>query len=158
MPMLEQVISLAALAHSGQKDKGGQPYILHPLRVMLSLDTEEERVVAVLHDIVEDTNWTLDALAITFPRSIVAAVDALTKREGESYTAFIRRVSLNPLARRVKIADLKDNLDMRRIPNATTSDWDRAERYQIALAYLEDHADEPTPAPTLTRHGHGKLT
>jgi (p)ppGpp synthase/HD superfamily hydrolase len=148
MPMLEQVISLAAMAHSGQLDKGGQPYILHPLRVMLSLQTEEERVVAVLHDIVEDTNWTLDALAINFPRSIVSAVDALTRRSEETYKAFIARAAQNELARRVKIADLKDNLDMRRIPHATLEDWDRAARYQAALSYLEDYPDEPTPAPS----------
>jgi (p)ppGpp synthase/HD superfamily hydrolase len=137
MSTLEKAISIAALAHAGQRDKAGAPYILHPLRVMLKMTTEEERITAVLHDLIEDTDWTIERLAQEgFHRKILDAVDCLTKREGEGYEAFIRRVRLNPLAVRVKIADLEDNMDITRLKKVTAADEKRIEKYRNALQVL----------------------
>jgi (p)ppGpp synthase/HD superfamily hydrolase len=139
LPTLEDAIALAALAHHGQKDKAGAPYILHPLRVMLKMNTDRERMVAVLHDVVEDTPYTLDALCrLGFPPEVVEAVDALTRREdqGETYEVFVLRAGCNPLARRVKIADLEDNMDLTRIADPQEKDHQRIERYRRAMAAL----------------------
>jgi (p)ppGpp synthase/HD superfamily hydrolase len=140
MSTLEDAIALAALAHHGQVDKAGEAYILHPLRVMLRTGSDLERMVAVLHDVVEDTPYTLDALRrLGFPPEVVEAVDALTRREdeGESYEAFVLRAGRNPLARHVKIADLEDNMDMTRIADPQEKDHQRLERYRRALELLQ---------------------
>jgi hypothetical protein len=137
MSTLERAIALAAEAHAGQQDKVGETYILHPLRVMLAVRTTEERIVGVLHDVVEDTPWNLDGLrAEEFSPAVVDAVDALTRREGEDYFDFVRRAGAHPLARPVKVADLRDNLDLTRIAAPTQRDHDRCERYRKALALL----------------------
>lgn len=115
---LESAIALAADAHRGQVDLGGQPYILHPLRVMSKFSTYEGRMAAVLHDVVEDTKWTLAELErASIPMSIVRAIDRLTRRKdkGETYLDYIDRVCRDRLARHVKIEDLKDNLDFSRL-------------------------------------------
>jgi (p)ppGpp synthase/HD superfamily hydrolase len=144
MSTLERAIVIAAEAHDGQIDKAGAPYILHVLRVMLSMETVEERIVAVLHDIVEDTPWTLDALRTEgFSEAIVHAVDALTHRDGESYEAFVDRAGADPIGRRVKIADLKDNSDLRRIAAPSEKDHARIEKYRRALRRLSDGGHEP---------------
>ncbi|MCC6536577.1 MAG: HD domain-containing protein [Bryobacterales bacterium] len=138
MATLEDAIALAALAHKGQLDKAGAPYILHPLRMMLRLAAEDERIVAVLHDVVEDTGWTFaDLREAGFAETIVEAVDAMTHREGESYEDFVLRAGRNPVARRVKLADLDDNSDASRLPSPLT-DKDRArlEKYARARAVL----------------------
>lgn len=138
MATLERAIEIAAKAHAGQVDKAGQPYVLHPLRMMLAVATPEARVAAVLHDVVEDTAVTLDELrAEGFPASVLEAVEALTKRDGEDYEAFIRRVAPNPIAREVKLADLRDNSDLSRIAEPTERDRERIRKYQRAIAYLE---------------------
>lgn len=135
---LENAIALAAKAHSGQVDKAGAPYILHPLRMMLKLTTPEERMAALLHDVVEDCGVTLDDLrAQGFSEAVVAAVDALTRRDGESYESFVERADLDPIGRRVKLADLEDNSDLSRIPNPTPRDFERLEKYRRAIAYLQ---------------------
>jgi len=137
MATLERAIALAAEAHAGQVDKAGAPYILHPLRLLLAVDAPTDRIVAVLHDVVEDTPWTLEVLRKEgFSEEVVAALDALTKRPGEAYDAFIGRVAANPIARRVKRADLMDNLDLRRLPAVTEADCARLARYRAALAQL----------------------
>jgi (p)ppGpp synthase/HD superfamily hydrolase len=134
MPSLEDAIILAASAHRGQRDKAGRPYILHPLRMMLRLQTDEERLVAVLHDVVEDSDVTLDDLRRQgYGERIVAAVDHLTRREGESYDDFVARAAADPLARAVKVADLEDNLDTTRLAEITERDQERLARYQRAL-------------------------
>lgn len=134
---LERAIAIAAAAHAGQKDKAGNPYILHPLRVMLAVQVPEERIVAVLHDVVEDTPWTLDALrAEGFSNDVVAAVDALTRRDGEDYFEFVRRAVAHPIARPVKIADLRDNMDLARIAAPTGRDDARIDRYREALRMI----------------------
>ena len=137
MPTLEDAIALAALAHKGQVDKAGAPYILHPLRMALGLATEEERIVAVLHDVVEDTHHTLEDLRrLGYPEAVLTAVECVTRREAESYAEFIERCRANETARRVKLADLRDNLDLSRIPSPTEKDLARLERYRTAYAAL----------------------
>ena len=140
MSSLERAISIAATAHAGQVDKAGAPYVLHPLRMMLAVTTPEARMAAVLHDVVEDTAVTFEELrAEGFAASVLEAVEALTKRaeEENDYEAFIRRVAPNPIAREVKLADLRDNLDLSRIPQPTERDRARLEKYRRAIAYLE---------------------
>ena len=138
-PTLEDAIALAVEAHRGQRDKAGQTYILHPLRVMMRLETETERMVAVLHDVVEDSPWTLERLrGLGYPEEVLGALDCLTKREGETYEAFIERVLPHPLARRVKRADLEDNMDVRRLPAVTAKDAERLARYRAAWARLHE--------------------
>ena len=137
---LERAIAIAAVAHEGQVDKAGAPYILHPLRMMLAVATPEARMAAVLHDVVEDGDVTLEQLrAEGFPAAVVEAVDALTKREHEEddYEAFIRRAALNPIAREVKLADLRDNSDLSRMAEPTEKDRTRIEKYERAIAYLQ---------------------
>src|SRR6476659_4093596 len=108
--LLEKAISIAVEAHRGQKDKNGKPYILHPISVMGKVDTETEKIVAVLHDVVEDTDWTFDQLKKEgFPQEIIEALDGVTKREGESYEDFVNRSARNPSSRRIKLADIEDN-------------------------------------------------
>lgn len=135
---LDLAIKLATEAHAGQHDKGGEPYILHPLRVMLAMKTEDERIVAVLHDVVEDTTWTCDDLYWQhgFSPDIVLAITALTRRPGEDYFDFIRRAAENPIARAVKIADVRDNLDPSRGLPDDPQALDRVEKYRRALAML----------------------
>jgi len=138
MPTLEDAIALAVEAHRGQRDKAGQTYILHPLRVMLRLEGEAERMVAVLHDVVEDSSYTLEHLrGLGYPEEVLGALDCLTKREGETYEAFIERVLPHPLARRVKLADLEDNMDVRRLTAVTAKDAERLARYRAAWSRLK---------------------
>ena len=135
--MLERAIAIAAEAHAGQVDKAGHPYILHPLRVMLSLKDPDERIAGVLHDVVEDTDVTLDQLTREgFSAEIVAAVEALTKRPGESRHDAALRAAANRIARRVKLADNADNMDLTRIANPTPDDHARVATYQQIRALL----------------------
>lgn len=137
MSTLERAIAVAATAHEGQVDKAGAPYVLHPLRVMASLEDGPARMAAVLHDVVEDTDWTLERLrAEGFPEEVVEAVDHLTRREGETYMEFCARTATHPLARRVKLADLADNLDLSRIPEPTDGHRSLMKRYEKARALL----------------------
>lgn len=140
-PTLEMAIALAVEKHRGKRDKGGQPYILHPLRVMLAVDTDEERRVAVLHDVVEDTGVTLEDLrALGYPEREVLAIDALTRRKDRerNYEEFIERARQNPLARKVKLADLADNMDVRRLAVVDDAARERLERYRQAWVGLRD--------------------
>ncbi|HYH96125.1 GTP pyrophosphokinase [Hyalangium sp.] len=136
---LEDAIALAVEAHRGQRDKAGQSYILHPLRVMMRLETEAERMAAILHDVVEDTPYTLERLReLGYPEEVLGALDCLTKRDGETYEAFIERVRPHPLARRVKLADLEDNMDVRRLLTVGTKETERLARYRAAWARLKE--------------------
>jgi (p)ppGpp synthase/HD superfamily hydrolase len=137
MSTLERAIALAAAAHEGQIDKAGGPYILHVLRVMMRLNTPEERMAAALHDIVEDCGWTLDRLrGEGFPESVVLGVDSVTRRETESYEEFVLRAKSHPVGRRVKLADLEDNSDLTRLPGITERDRIRLEKYRRAKEIL----------------------
>jgi guanosine-3',5'-bis(diphosphate) 3'-pyrophosphohydrolase len=137
MATLERVIELAAKAHAGQVDKAGQPYILHPLRLMLGVRTPHERMAAVLHDIVEDTPTTFeDLVAEGFPPEVVAAVRALTKTAGEKRIDAAHRAAADPVARVVKLADVADNMDLSRIPQPTEKDYARLAEYEQVRAIL----------------------
>jgi len=135
---LTRAIVIAAEAHRGQVDKAGEVYLLHPLRIMLRMRTEPERIAAVLHDLLEDTPWTLEALrAEGFSEDVLRALDHLTRGEGEVYHLFVKRAALDPIARAVKRADLEDNMDLSRIPHPTERDHARMDKYRQALRILE---------------------
>lgn len=137
MSSLEKAIQIAVLAHTQQKDRFGRPYILHPLRMLVRLDTEAEQIVAALHDVLEKSHWTLRELKKEgFAPEILAAVECLTKREGEPYLEYIRRARVDPLARRVKAADLHDHLKSLKEHGGYDSFPDRAARYNEAFAEL----------------------
>jgi (p)ppGpp synthase/HD superfamily hydrolase len=131
-------IGLAASLHEGQLDKGGQPYILHALRVMMQMDTHQEQIVAVLHDSVEDTHADIGGLKADFGGRVAEAIDALTKRKGESYDDYLCRVKSDELATKVKLADLKDNCDLSRLGRTPTiADRERLDKYLRARAILQ---------------------
>lgn len=143
MSTLEHAIALAAKAHEGQVDKAGQPYVLHPLRMMLRLTTPEERITAVLHDVVEDCGVTLEQLrAEGFSEAVIDAVAAVTRQPDETYEAFVLRAAANPIGRRVKLADLADNSDLSRIANPTERDRKRLEKYKRAIKTIREHYPE----------------
>jgi len=133
--MRAMAFGLASKAHEGQVDKGGNPYIEHPLAVERLVSKPKEGVVALLHDVVEDTDVTLEDLA-PFGRQVVKAVDAITQRAGESRDGYLTRVEANPIARIVKIADLTHNSDLSRIPHPTQRDFNRVKKYQEEIALL----------------------
>ena len=136
---LEQAISIASLAHAGQLDKGGEPYILHPLRVMMKFKDEKQRIVAVLHDVVEDTKVTIQDLILNgLDRDLANVVLILTRRRNESYDDYINRICYDELAMRVKLADLNDNMDMSRIDILTEKDYQRLAKYRVARSILEN--------------------
>ena len=131
MATLEIALEIAAAAHAGQTDKAGQPYILHPLRVMFSVKNADERIAAILHDTVEDTHVTFDDLVSAgFSASVITAVRALTKTDGESRIDAALRAVEDPIARHVKLADVTDNMDLSRIPSPTEKDYARLKEYE----------------------------
>jgi (p)ppGpp synthase/HD superfamily hydrolase len=150
--LLQKAILIALEAHAGQRQRNGQAYVLHPLRVMARVQTEDEQVVAVLHDAVEDTPWTFEMLTEQgFPPHIIAALDCVTKREGEKYSDFVRRNASNPIAFRVKLADLEDNMDLRRLPALTPKDKRRMTKYLTAYRWLVQQEARPSGAHRRTR-------
>ena len=144
MATLEDALILATEAHRGILDKGGACYILHPIRLMGKMETEDERLVALLHDVVEDTEWTLEGLhGKGFSKRVVEAIGCLTRRPNESYEEFIGRSKSNPLARKVKLADIEDNMDVRRLAEINESDLERLRRYQDARHVLLSAVGKP---------------
>lgn len=147
-PLLEKAIAIAHQAHAHQVDKGGQPYINHPLRVMAAMGTCPEKIVAVLHDAVEDSDLTLgDLYDAGFPEEVVEAIAAITKKNGEDYEAYLQRVMGKAIALRVKIADMTDNMDLSRIAHPTAKDWQRLAKYQQILPRLESHQANQASTP-----------
>lgn len=137
MATLERAIEIAAKAHAGQTDKGGEPYILHPLRVMLRVNNNLERMAAVLHDVVEDSDITFENLVQEgFPTEVIEAVAALTKLPGETRLQAAERAARNPIARAVKLADNAENMDISRIPNPTEKDIARLHEYEAVRKIL----------------------
>ncbi len=135
---IELAISIALEAHKGQLDKGGSPYILHPLAVMNRVETIEEKIVAVLHDVIEDTEVTIEQLReLGFSEEIVKAIGLLTRSEEESYEQFIEKTTTNRIARNVKIADIQENMNLSRIKSPTEQDYNRLEKYRKAMERLE---------------------
>ena len=134
---LQRAIEIALEAHKGALDKGGNPYILHPLRLMLQMDSEEEMIVAILHDVVEDSEkWSFDKLHKEgFSKKIINSLRSVTKEnENEDYEKFIDRSVKDKIGRKVKIADISDNLDISRLKEVTDKDILRINKYKKALA------------------------
>lgn len=138
MPELEKAIALAAVLHVGQVDLAGNPYIMHPMRVMTGVSTYDAMVVAALHDLIEDTDITLESLKeLGFRKEIVEAVDAVSKRDGEEYMDYVARAAANPIGIQVKLSDLKDNLaKTRKLPEDERSKK-KIKKYKKAMAYIE---------------------
>lgn len=143
MSTLERAIEIAAEAHCGQVDKAGNDYIGHPLRVMAAGKTTDERIVGVLHDVIEDSDWTFEMLAAEgFSDEVIEALKCVTKlSDSEPYDKFIARVKTNPLAVAVKLNDLSDNMDIRRLPYLSDKDVKRLKKYLKAYKQL---IGEPT--------------
>jgi (p)ppGpp synthase/HD superfamily hydrolase len=134
---LDHAIAIAIKAHSGQVDKAGQPYILHPLRIMFKFQSEDEMIVAVMHDVVEDSEVTFSNLNENgFSDKVIDAIECLTKRTNEDYESFIMRASKNSIAKKIKIEDIRDNLDLTRLHKITEKDLQRIEKYHRALKML----------------------
>ena len=137
MNKYELALKIATEAHKGQVDKAGIPYINHPLTVASLVDTEEEKIVALLHDTIEDTNITeQDLLNYGFSNKIVEAVKLLTHNKGIPYMEYVAKIKNNELARKVKIADLTHNSDLSRLKEVTEKGMKRYEKYKKALIYL----------------------
>ena len=138
MNMLEKAIDLALRVHQGQRDRYGRPYILHPLHVMLQMDGEREMMAAVLHDVVEDSDTTLDDLrAEGFPPDVLEAVRLMTHdKSAMSYEAYVLRLKPNRVARKIKLADLQHNMDIRRMDRVRPEDVERLEKYRRAWEIL----------------------
>ena len=135
--LYDKALQIAVRAHKGQKDKAGHDYILHPIRVSERCDDPRAKIVALLHDTIEDTNVTADYLREEgFTEEIVEAVLAVTRREGEEYNDYVRRAAQNELGRMVKRADLEDNMDIRRLPELTDRDVERLRKYLRAWQYI----------------------
>ena len=137
---LERAIQIAVEAHAGVKDKGGKAYILHPISVMMRCETDDEKTVAILHDVVEDTDWTFEALREEgFKETIIEALKTVTKHsEDEDYDEFIQRSLKNEIGSKVKIADLRENLDVTRIGELSEKDVERINKYKRALKTLTE--------------------
>lgn len=146
MATIEKALQIAAKAHEGQKDKDGQPYILHPLRVMHAVEGMEAQIIAILHDVVEDTSVTIEDLrAAGFSETILAGVRCVTHGKEESYADYVVRCKSNPLGRQVKLADLEDNSRLSRLilrPDRLERDLKRMLKYGLAYKFLTDRLSE----------------
>ena len=136
-PMLELALSIATKAHRGQFDKVGIDYIEHPIFVASQVDSEEEKAVALLHDVIEDSSVTAEELLNAgLPETVVTAIQILSKKKGQDYQTYLENVKSNPLARVIKLADLKHNSDLSRLSSVTDKDLERLEKYKKAIDYL----------------------
>jgi (p)ppGpp synthase/HD superfamily hydrolase len=146
MATIERALQIAAQAHEGQKDKEGLPYILHPLRVMSGVEGLETQIVALLHDVVEDTPVTLEDLREAgFAESVLAAVACVTHSHAEPYADYVIRCKANPIARQVKLADLHDNSRLARVilrGDRMERDLARIRRYVLSYKFLTDQISE----------------
>ena len=135
--MFDIALSIARQAHEGQLDKAGVDYIEHPIYVASQVDTEEEKAVALLHDVIEDSPFTAEELLLAgLPETVVTAVQILSKKKGQDYQTYLENVKSNSLARVVKLADLKHNSDLSRLETITDKDLERLEKYKKAIDYL----------------------
>lgn len=139
MADLQRALEIAVQAHKGQLQKDGLPYVLHPIKLMMSMNTDDEKIAAVLHDVIEDTPWSLEDLRNEgFSETLLDAIECLTHPKGLSYDDYIEQLSGNPLARQVKLADLQDNMDIRRIPDVVEKDLQRLAKYHRVWKMLID--------------------
>lgn len=136
--LLELALKIAIKAHEGQTDKAGKAYILHPLRIASNCLTTETKIVALLHDVVEDSSITLDDLKKSgFPDNIIEAIDSVTRRHNESYMDFVSRCSKNPIGKAVKLLDMEDNMNIKRLSEISDVDIKRLNKYKSAYNYLK---------------------
>ena len=136
---LSKALEIAVIAHNGQIDKAGKPYIGHPVYIALQMETEEEKAVALLHDVIEDTEYTeADLINAGIPENVVDAVKAITHPEGQDYYEYLQEVKKNPLALKVKIQDVMHNSDISRIERPTEKDYARLEKYKKAMKILNE--------------------
>ena len=145
---------LAEEAHRGQTDKAGAPYIEHPRRVSARCTSEAAKTAALLHDVVEDTPTSIQDLRDAgFSPDVIAAVDCLTKREDEDYlSVYLPKIGRNPIAREVKLCDLEDNLDIKRLPEITEKDLPRLNKYLKAYRYLKSLPDSATDSASADKN------
>lgn len=137
--MTKKAIRLAFEAHAGQYDKSGLPYILHPIHLAEQMTDELSTVCAVLHDVVEDTPWTLEELRQEgFPEEVIQVLRLLTHCPSLSYSEYIRQLSGNSTARKVKLADLRHNSDLSRLETVDQKALNRVEKYRQAIRFLEE--------------------
>lgn len=149
--LLERAAMICLQVHSGAVDKAGKAYFLHPLRVAMACATDEQRIVAMLHDTIEDTDVTPEGLLeYGFPQEIVDAVLSVTRQDGETYEQFVERCALNPIGRQVKLRDLEDNMNLLRLDSVNEKSIDRLNRYIKAHRFLTDYV------PTLTTQSEGE--
>lgn len=135
--LTRKAMRIAYKAHDGQKDKSGLPYIMHPVHLAEQMTDEDSCVVALLHDVVEDTNVTIgDLVNDGFTRNQISAIEAMAHEKTVPYMVYIKNLSKNPLAVSVKRADLAHNMDLSRIPHPTETDEKRIDRYTEALKIL----------------------
>lgn len=133
----EKAYEIAKKAHLGQIDKAGEDYIKYPEKVASFVNSDEEKAVAYLHDVIEDTELTLEDLReYGFSEEVLKAVDVITKKKGQDYQTYLNSVKENKLARVVKLADLRHNSDLTRLINITEKDIERKEKYQKAIDFL----------------------
>ena len=139
MSDLQRAIEISVTAHKGQVRKDGSPYVLHPLRLMMSVNSADEKIVAVLHDVVEDTDITMQQLEDEgFSKQVLAALRLVTHDDGTSYEDYITNIKGNPIARAVKLADLRDNTNVFEIPKLSAKDLQRLEKYHRAYKTLTE--------------------
>lgn len=137
-PMTKKAIKLMYEKHKNQVDKAGMPYILHPLHVAEKMTDEYRTTVALLHDIVEDTDITLEQLSeLGFPKEVIDALNLMTHKEEVEYIDYIKGITTNEIATDVKIADLEHNCDLSRLDKITEADLMRVEKYKYCINYLK---------------------
>lgn len=134
----EKAMRIAYEAHHGQVDKSGVPYIFHPIHLAEQMETEEECIVALLHDVVEDTDITFEQLEKEFSHTIIEALKLLTHDNSVEYMEYVKKIKYNPIARTVKLADLWHNYDITRLKKITKKDMKRREKYEVAIHYLSE--------------------
>lgn len=135
--MIQKALEIAILAHEGQRDKAGKPYLLHPIIVATEMLTDDEIIVALLHDVIEDSDYTIEDLeGAGFSAPVIEAVQLLTHKQGVSYDEYIEGISKNKLATKVKMADLTHNADLSRLPAVTEQDLNRQKKYKKAFDFL----------------------
>lgn len=138
MDLIEKSLQIALLAYSGLTDKAGQAYILHPLRVMSKMPDNHSKSAALLHDVLEDTNWTAnDLVKVGIPQEVVIAVECLSKQKDQDYETYISRIKKNELARVVKLADIEDNINVLRLDQLEDKDLERVQQYHKAWKALQ---------------------
>lgn len=140
--LTRKAMKIAYNAHLNQVDKSGVPYIYHPIHLAEQMDTEIECIVALLHDVVEDTDITFEQLEKEFPREVIEVLKLLTHDKNIDYMEYVKNLKVNPIAKKVKIADIKHNSDETRLEKITEKDVARRDKYKKALEILEGENNE----------------